>query len=150
MVKILRELWGINQDKLKKALVEHRSSITYAYQDLVKLAFKEIYNDSILGEQNPLELGKITVIDDGDYQGTLLFAIPFNSYQPCAGQYIMTFIEYGSCSGCDALQAALDGSTGDQQITDLMAICKDLICNTVKPFNHGWRHEEYWAPVEFE
>lgn len=40
-------------------------------------------------------------IDDGDYQGTLLFLIPEDTYQP--EEYWFVRIGYGSCSGCDTL-----------------------------------------------
>ena len=43
-------------------------------------------------------------IDDGDYQGTLVFVIGAKGYQPST--YWYTKIDYGSCSGCDALEDA--------------------------------------------
>jgi len=49
---------------------------------------------------------RISTIDDGDYQGTLLFLIPEYTYQPDA--YFYTKVYYGSCSGCDTLQAISD------------------------------------------
>lgn len=47
----------------------------------------------------------ITEIDDGDYQGTKIFLIPLDTYQPSASDYLITNTYYGSCSGCDTLQA---------------------------------------------
>jgi hypothetical protein len=47
----------------------------------------------------------MTVIDDGDYQGTQIFIIPTDTYQPSVKDYVMTDTYYGSCSGCDTLQA---------------------------------------------
>jgi hypothetical protein len=29
-----------------------------------------------------------------------------------------------------------------------MSLCKDLVCNTVKPYNSGWRNEEIFDSVE--
>lgn len=46
---------------------------------------------------------RITVIDDGDYQGTRLFVIGATGYQP--SQYWSIMVDYGSCSGCDSFEA---------------------------------------------
>ena len=46
---------------------------------------------------------RITVIDHGDYQGTQLYVIGADGYQPSA--YWAIFVNYGSCSGCDTFEA---------------------------------------------
>ena len=46
---------------------------------------------------------RITVIDHGDYQGTQLYIIGAQGYQPST--YWSIFVAYGSCSGCDSFQA---------------------------------------------
>ena len=92
-------------------------------------------------------------IDDGDYQGTLLYLIPEDTYQPNSSEYLMTFVEYGSCSGCDTLQGIqcfLDTKSRDKSIDDLMNLCKDLICNMIKPYNTGWRHDEKFDTIEIK
>lgn len=56
----------------------------------------------------------ITQINDGDYQGTLVFVIPEQAYQP--HDYWFVKVWYGSCSGCDTLEAIRDaGSWSDAQ-----------------------------------
>jgi hypothetical protein len=45
---------------------------------------------------------RIHKIDDGDYQGTLLFVVAEKGYQPSVYYYVA--VGYGSCSGCDTLQ----------------------------------------------
>lgn len=52
---------------------------------------------------NAPDSGRIHCIDDGDYQGTLVFVIAAKGYQPSAYWYVM--VDYGSCSGCDTLEA---------------------------------------------
>ena len=47
---------------------------------------------------------RIHVINDGDYQGTLVFVIGATGYQPDV--YWYTKVYYGSCTGCDALEGA--------------------------------------------
>jgi len=46
---------------------------------------------------------RVHQIDDGDYQGTLVFVIAATGYQPSTYWYVM--VSYGSCSGCDTLEA---------------------------------------------
>ena len=41
-----------------------------------------------------------------------------------------------------------DGKLTEQQVKDFMNICKDLICNAIKPYNYGWRHDDRFDVVE--
>jgi len=74
-----------------------------SYEGILTIAIEFIAND----EYNELKKdNKIHTIDDGDYQGTLLFIMPANTYQPY--KYFWTMVAYGSCSGCDTIQRTLD------------------------------------------
>lgn len=141
MLKIIRDKWDRNKDKLQETLIQGSTFINEcSYIDLVKLSFKIIFNSD--GEGVQLDIKKITEIDDGDYQGTLLYLIPFETYQPSEYEYLMTHVSYGSCSGCDTLQSIQDYCEGfltDQQVSDFMTLCKDILTNTIKPYNSGWR-----------
>jgi hypothetical protein len=67
-------------------------------------------------------------IDDGDYQGTLLFLIPEDTYQP--DNYYYVKVEYGSCSGCDTLESIRDydsDTPNDEQVKDYMTLCLHII-----------------------
>lgn len=149
MVKIMKDCWDANKEKLKEALASRTDLNSCDYKLLVELTFENIFNAS--RENDRLDLEHMTEIDDGDYQGTLLFMIPFDTYQPSSYEYILTYIGYGSCSGCDALQAAQDWNDEkltERQLSDFMSICKDLVCNAIKPYNYGWRRQEGWLPTE--
>lgn len=151
MLKIMKELWDKNQDKLREELSSRVDLNECAYKDLVKIAFDKIYNYGSRFDIENLLLDRIHEIDDGNYQGTLIYLIPFDTYQPGPEDYLMTFSWYGSCSGCDALQAVQDyghEKLTEQQVKDFMSICKDLICNTIKPYNYGWRHDDRFDVVE--
>ena len=154
MLKIIVSHWDKNKDKLRSILAERTDLNSVNYEDLVKLTFETIYNNGLDGlnaDYYSLDLDKIHVIDDGDYQGTLLFLIPFNSYQPCEYEYLMTYVGYGSCSGCDTLQAIQDygeEKLTDQQVEDFMKLCKDILTNTIKPYNGGWRQTELFEQIE--
>ncbi len=75
---------------------------------------------SLLGEVDDYDgpdLERIVVIDHGDYQGTLLFIIGAKGYQP--SNYWCIPVGYGSCSGCDTLEAI--GGYSDDPVTDEQA-----------------------------
>lgn len=154
MTRIMKECWDANKDKLRAVLAERTDLNTWQYEDLVKLTFETIYNTAATDFDYKLSLEHITVVDDGDYQGTLVFLIPFDTYQPSEHQYIMTYIGYGSCSCCDALQGVQSRDNysketpTEEQLDGFMDICGDLISNTIKPYNYGWREDKNWLPAE--
>ena len=92
----------------------------------------------------------VTKIDNGDWQGTLLFLIPRKTYQPDPSDYLLTYVSYGSCSGCDTLQriqSYIDGAASEQQIKDYMNLCLHIVSNIVKPYNDGWRNDEKFTEI---
>ena len=160
MIKYCIEKWDKNKDLLRSALYHnelHNQKINrndddqleyLEYKDLVKLTVMFILND-----ENEWHANKIKELDDGDYQGTLLYLIPEDTYQPASSEYLMTFVEYGSCSGCDTLQRIqcfLDTRSRDESVDDLMNLCKDLICNMIKPYNTGWKYDKKFDTIEIK
>jgi hypothetical protein len=107
----------------------------------------------ILGDEWDSE--KITVVDNGDYQGTKLFLIPKVGYQPEEYEYLMTYVGYGTCSGCDTLLEIQSYSYDndlptEQQLKDYMTLCKHLVDNMIKPYNTGWRNDPRFNTIEAE
>lgn len=74
------------------------------YVDLLRKALEIVVRDGEFGWGDEPDPNRIHQINDGDYQGTLVFVIAQEGYQPYA--YWYTMVGYGSCSGCDSLQAA--------------------------------------------
>ena len=148
MLRYCYEKWNKNKDKLEAAL--RKTDISRVeYRDLLVLTVEHILNDGDYNDPRWSTKG-ITQIDDGDYQGTLLYLIPEDTYQPAEYEYLMTYIGYGSCSGCDLLQAIQPDSYDeitDDDIAEFMALCKDFITNMIKPYNRGWRLEEEFEHV---
>lgn len=159
MIKFCKYAWDQNAGKLRKILAESENEflLRCQYKDLVSLVVKTIFNNGPYLNGRTWDAERITEIDDGSYQGTLLFTIPEDTYQPASYQYLMTFVEYGSCCGCDTLQAIqmdvpyTDGTEkSDSVVDDFMALCRDIVANTIRPFNAGWRNEELFNPAEEE
>lgn len=153
MLKYCLKKWDKNKGNLERELRARTDLNMCEYLDLVKLVAEYI----LCGAED--ECGRrwdykhITVVDDGSYQGTKLFLIPRDTYQPAEYEYLMTFVDYGSCSGCDTLlhlQAFGDDSLTEMQVKGFMALCKDLVTNMIKPFNCGWRNEEEFDEVKFD
>lgn len=151
MIKFCRDAWYENKDKLEAVIMMDTNLNHCEYSYLVELIVKYILNPSIENGWDKFDADNITVIDNGDYQGTLLFMIPRKTYQPNECDYLLTYAGYGSCSGCDTLLSIQDWTNGmsptESQIEDYMTLCKDLVCNIVKPYNCGWRKDEKFVEI---
>ena len=150
MLKFCKDAWYKNKDKLEAVIMMDTNLNSCRYDYLVELVVKYILNPSIETSWKRFDADNITVIDNGDYQGTILFMIPRGTYQPNAGSYLLTYSYYGSCSGCDTLMSIQDWRDGvptESQVKDYMALCRDLVCNIVKPYNCGWYEEEKFAEI---
>lgn len=82
------------------------------YEELVKKVVEAIGGEEY--KEKSLDSDRIHKIDDGDYQGTLLFIIGCKGYQPST--YYSSHVSYGSCSGCDALEDLKE--SGDDKPTE--------------------------------
>jgi hypothetical protein len=104
------------------------------YTEIVEMVFKLIYDNYEKHEWRSdwesfkPDYTRIHVIDDGDYQGTLLYLVPFDMYQPDCYYYVL--VEYGSCSGCDTLEAIRtydDQLPDEEQVKDYMTLALHII-----------------------
>ena len=151
MLKFCLDKWNKNKDLLEKELREGTYWNDCNYVDLVKLVVRYILNEGENRIYCQWAEEKITVVDDGNYQGTLLFVIPQKCYEPAEFEYLLTYVGYGSCSGCDTLQSIFGGKNStEERIRDLMKLCKDILTNIVKPYNGGWRYADDFEQVEFD
>lgn len=134
MVKEFCLAWEKNKVKLEEYFRTTKQDEYGNYEDLVKLLFDIVINPSIEDSYYWFDTGDILVIDDGDYQGTKVFILHRNVYQPFIEDYVYTNTYYGSCSVCDALQAIHlyeNGLPSEQQVKDYMHLCLHLLqrCN---------------------
>lgn len=156
MLKYCLECWDKHKDDLTKELRSRTDLNQCDYTDLVKLIVKTVFVEPVGNPEwgNAWDAENITSIDNGDYQGTLLFLIPMDTYQPSESEYLMTYVRYGSCSVCDTLQSIQLGYSNEAleeaQVKDFMALCKDIVTNTIRPYNYGWRTDERFVEVKYE
>jgi hypothetical protein len=103
MIKEFVEVFDKNRDVLK-AEFSQRETMPSSYNSLVKRVVKILAESDYYPNPNP---DKIHIIDDGHYQGTRVFLIPADQYQPST--YFVCKISYGSCSYCDTFQNIMEG-----------------------------------------
>ena len=125
MLKYCVDQWEKNKKNLHEALEQFDFDKEFmGYKVLMSLIITHIL-------ENKWDSENFTTIDDGDYQGTLLFVIPERTYQPGAENYLMTYIGYGSCSCCDTMLAILESDT---IVEDLMTLALHMIQRMIRPF----------------
>ena len=111
--------------------MEHKAELRHVfeggnptYQSIVEEVVKILDDD---GYECP-DWERIHVIDDGEWQGTLLFIIGSKDYQPSV--YWSVDVDYGSCSYCDTLEAIGDWESGEadeQQLDDCMTLALHIV-----------------------
>lgn len=121
MIQQFIDRFFINEDIIRENIAQKHFR---SYDELVKVVVEGITDDSY----DAIDPDRIHCIDDGDYQGTLLFVIAAKGYQP--NKYWAVKVYYGSCSGCDTLQSISDYSDqppNEQQIKDYMALALNIV-----------------------
>lgn len=154
MIKFAVRKWEENREKLAEELWRDRKD-GYTYKELAQKVVSVILNE---GEEDKFAADRITQINNGDYQGTLLFLIPEDRYEPEEYEYLMTYVNYGSCGLCDVLEHYNEmeyeegegKSRPEDRIKGYLSICRALLCNMIKPYNYGWREEEEFQTVRWE
>jgi hypothetical protein len=123
MIQEFVDIYQNNKDILRKAFqVKHPED----YAELVKAVVTIISGFS--KDYSKPDPDRITTIDHGGYQGTLLFVIGAEGYQPDRYWYVK--VNYGSCSGCDTLEAIRDyenGPPNEKQIDDYMTLALHIV-----------------------
>jgi hypothetical protein len=100
------------------------------YKSLVRVVVEAVSDHD---KYNDIDPDRIHEIDDGDYQGTLIYIIAAKGYQP--RDYWSVRVGYGSYSGCDTLKAIGcygEGAPSDSQLDDYMTLALHVVQN-LKP-----------------
>ena len=98
MIQAFVDRYMSSKDKIREGF---RANWPGSYSDIVNAVVEAVKGEEY--DTPSLDPVRITVIDDGDYQGTQLYIIGTTGYQPST--YYSVYVQYGSCSGCDSLQA---------------------------------------------
>jgi hypothetical protein len=114
MIKEFVKQWDERKHLLEEWLKENQPS---DYEDIYKKLF-ELVVTKPNGYGDEWKWERFKVIDDGHYQGNLIFILCSNDYQPNLDDYIFTEVDYGSCSGCDTFEHIRDLQWGSEKNTD--------------------------------
>lgn len=135
MIKEFIAQWWQNKDNMERYFRSIQKIGNIGYEGIVMALIENVLNvDS--GETYYKISTDIHVIDDGDYQGTKIFVVHNNTYQPDLKDYFFANNYYGSCSGCDTLLGITgysDEPATEEQIKELMKLAFDLL-RSFKPF----------------
>jgi len=96
-----------------------------SYSDIVGAVIRIVGEGVEYGGPDP---ERITLIDHGDYQGTLVFVIGAKGYQPSMYWYV--YVYYGSCSGCDTFQAISDSwenTSADKKAAEYLTLALHIL-----------------------
>jgi len=124
MIKDIVKQWENNKGKLEEYFRTTEQKDYSEYEDILIATFKYV----LTGKKYNTK--RLTIVDDGEYQGMRIFIIPMDTYQPYIDEYLFTYVDYGSCSGCDTLQAISDyedGLPNEGQIKDYMTLAMHMV-----------------------
>lgn len=121
MIKSCVEAFMKAKPELRKGFAEQPPE---TYDDIVKRVVEAV--GPFASECYEMDAENIHVVDDGDYQGTLVYLIPEKGYQPYKYWYVR--VGYGSCSCCDTLLGIRDScGTPEDRADDYMTLALHIV-----------------------
>ena len=95
------------------------------YLDLLRLTVTRLAEHIEYDAPDP---SRVTMIDHGDYQGTLFFVVSASGHHP--NEVYVTHVGYGSCSGCDTLEWVRDEPAAERP-GHWMTLCLHMVQHMV-------------------
>ena len=93
MIKDVIKQWEENKHKLEEYFrTARQEEYSGSYKDILQKIIELVVTKK--DDYNNYDASKITVVDDGDYQGTQIFLIPTDTYQPSIEDYLITHTYY--------------------------------------------------------
>ena len=144
MIDHFVKAWDANKGRLKEYIGSRKQTEYDSYKKLTKILFDVVinpyydkYNDPSWwghGEYDLFDLKELVEVEYGEYQGTLLYIIPCPSASKLddGKEFIITGVDYGSCSGCDTLQGIIaegesNSTPTESQLHDYMLLLLHLL-----------------------
>ncbi len=132
MIDKFVQAWETNKDKVRAILAEKHPE---NYKAIVHAVISNLRPAD--GGDSP-DPERIHEIDDGSYQGTLIYVIGETGYQPST--YWAAEVSYGSCSGCDTLEGIRgyeDGVPSESQVSEYMGLALNVVQGLKKIAGYG-------------
>lgn len=123
MIETFVKRWEANESEIREVF---KAKWPSTYREIVETVIEHIKDPDGGWRDNP-DPRRIQEIDWGDYQGTLVYVIGESGYQPSTYWYVRVY--YGSCSGCDALQAigGYRDEYSEQDYDELMMLALGIV-----------------------
>jgi hypothetical protein len=125
MIKQFVEQFETKKEDIRKVF-ESTPPRKGCYGDIVKTVVTVL--NGIDGRHRP-DPERIHEIDDGEYEGALVYVIAETGFIPNKYWYVM--IDYGSCCGCDTLlqiqYANNEPTPTSQQVNDYMTLALHIV-----------------------
>lgn len=156
MIKFVLTQWDKNKAHLEEVIRHkpHAARVDWDYGDLATIVMENILNHNPYNDKLVVDSDDIDVVNIGSGVGVKLFIIPFVTSHPSEDDFLLSYVNYGSCSACDTLRRIqYDDSYGDdpeQTIKDYMTLCRHICANIIRPYNSGWRHDDIYDTVMCE
>lgn len=143
MIKEIVKQWDERKHLLEQWFRESKQKEYDSYDKIVKAIFTYVVEG--------YDVDNIHKIDDGKYCGCQLFIIPEITYQPYIGDYIFTYADYGSCSGCDALISIYSDTSNklptEDQVKQYMMLALHLIQRAHKMIQNEDEEDVWYYPM---
>lgn len=141
MYKIIVNAWENHKDELRQHYLTNKHPTDY--REVIKRLVFFLSQD----KEFPLDITRITGISEHEFNGTMLFVIGEQSYQPEV--YWSVYINYGSCETSDTLKSIREYSE-DLPTADQVAQYMQLSLNIVQKLKPILDSESYQEYEEYE
>jgi hypothetical protein len=125
MIESFTKAWFANIHKMRDKFSANHPD---GYEQVVSAVVQMLHDSAADTWDEVPDPSRIHAIDDGDYQGVLVYVIAETGYQPRVYWYVK--IDYGSCSGCDTLQSITQYSgdpPNDAQVSEYMQLALHVV-----------------------
>ena len=120
MIQEIVDRFMANKDAIR---AEFANKFPSEYVEIVQAVVKHVTSEAY----SDLDPQRIHTINDGSYQGTLVYVIGAKGYQPSDYWYVK--VGYGSCSGCDTLESirGYSDEISESKLDDLMTLALHIV-----------------------
>lgn len=126
MIDKIIKVWDNRKNELEEQFKEKHPD---HYSDIVKKIFTLLKSDKSFDYDDRPNSAIIHEINDGSYEGTILFLCPSGEYTPY--KYYYCLVNYGSCSGCDTYEYIRNIDYGDipteEQVKQYMTLALHIV-----------------------
>lgn len=121
MDKKLVALWDKSRDNIRTRLVNEYDDIK-EYEDLLTIILTEFAKT--MNQDLDFHICEHSI---GDYSGDIVFIYQLGYTSWWDPDIYVCNIKYGSCSGCDALLAALSYKNKESSVDALLSLCLHIV-----------------------